>query len=265
MWIIIAVLGLLAIGAGVFSFMKRKDGSRHEPDYRTFFAIGVVWIIFGFIPGNWMFLVLGFAFAAIGLANKKKWKKQAELTSEKKKLVKIMLVIGLLGFVVLTGAYVYVKKSNNLTTRGITNFRECVEAGNPIMESYPQRCSAGKKTFVEYIGNELEKAGLIRIDGPRPNQSISSPLTISGEAIGLWFFEGDFPVALTDENGEVIAESFVTAEGNWMTEDFVKFHGVLEFDSPEDGTYGLLILRKDNPSDLLEFDDALELPVVFGE
>ena len=33
----------------------------------------------------------------------------------------------------------------------ITNFEECVAAGNPVMESYPRQCSAYGKTFVEVI------------------------------------------------------------------------------------------------------------------
>jgi hypothetical protein len=43
---------------------------------------------------------------------------------------------------------------------GITNFNECVKAGNPVMESYPRQCIANGKTFTE----ELEKCGNMVID-----------------------------------------------------------------------------------------------------
>ena len=33
----------------------------------------------------------------------------------------------------------------------ITNFKECVSAGNPIMESYPRRCKADGITYIEDI------------------------------------------------------------------------------------------------------------------
>ena len=33
----------------------------------------------------------------------------------------------------------------------ITNFDECIEAGNPVMESYPRQCKAGDRTFIEEI------------------------------------------------------------------------------------------------------------------
>lgn len=150
---------------------------------------------------------------------------------------------------------------NSQNTPVVTNFQECIAAGNPAMESYPRKCRAGNKTFTENIGNELEKIDLIRIDTPRPNQTIKSPLTILGQARGTWFFEGDFPVVLTDWDGRIIGEGFATAEGDSMTEEFVLFSGVLEFESPELKNNGTLILRKDNPTGLPENDDALEIPV----
>lgn len=36
----------------------------------------------------------------------------------------------------------------------VTNFEECVKAGNPIIETYPSRCRHGDKTFVEIIEEE---------------------------------------------------------------------------------------------------------------
>jgi len=35
--------------------------------------------------------------------------------------------------------------------RGITNFEECVAAGNEIMESYPRQCRNGDDLFVEEV------------------------------------------------------------------------------------------------------------------
>ena len=129
------------------------------------------------------------------------------------------------------------------------------------MESYPQQCSTDTGAlFIEDIGNELEKLDLIRIDTPRPNATIQSPLLITGEARGFWFFEADFPVQLLDEDGNNIATAIAQAQGEWMTEDFVRFEATLEFDvtGPKKGT---LVLVKDNPSDLRELDDALIVPV----
>ena len=48
-----------------------------------------------------------------------------------------------------------------------------------------------------------------------------------------------------------------------MTVDFVDFEGTLEFEMPESPGRGTLVLKKDNPTDNPEHDDALEIPVVF--
>lgn len=107
---------------------------------------------------------------------------------------------------------------------------------------------------------------LIRVDIPAPEAIISSPLTVSGEARGTWFFEGDFPVILTNWDGLIIAEGFATAEGEWMTEEYVPFSATLTFTSDTSvSDRGSLILQKSNPSGLPENDDALEYPVYFAE
>ncbi|MGB5728811.1 MAG: Gmad2 immunoglobulin-like domain-containing protein, partial [Thiogranum sp.] len=85
---------------------------------------------------------------------------------------------------------------------------------------------------------------------------------VRGRARGTWFFEGDFPLVLLDGRGNLVAQGFATAKGEWMTTEFVPFSAVLRFQSPEPGP-GRLILKKDNPSDRRELDDALVVPVVF--
>ena len=171
-----------------------------------------------------------------------------------------------------TGAYYFTEVSKAPSgEEAVTNFDECAAAGNPIMESYPRQCRAGDQTFVEDVGNVLEKAVLIRLISALPNTNASSPLVISGEARGYWFFEATFPVILTDWNGRIIAQTYATAEGEWMTEEFVPFTATVEFEDPvfegaDENHFsrrGALILQKDNPSGLPENDDALEITVWF--
>ena len=114
------------------------------------------------------------------------------------------------------------------------------------------------------VGNALEKSGLIRVSQPQPDGIVQSPLSIKGEARGYWFFEASFPVRLIDANGKNIPldPPYIMAASEWMTEDFVPFEATLIFDSP--GTkIGTLILQKDNPSGLPEYDDSLTIPVRF--
>jgi len=115
----------------------------------------------------------------------------------------------------------------------------------------------------EIIPTEATYKDILIVDFPTEDTVISSPLTVSGSARGTWYFEGDFPIILTNWDGLIIAEGYASAEGVWMTEEFVPFSGTLEFLTPEYGDRGSLILQKDNPSGLIEHDDAFEIPILF--
>lgn len=147
----------------------------------------------------------------------------------------------------------------------VQGFDDCVKAGYPVMESYPRQCKTPDgKTFAEDIGNELEKQDLIRINNPRPNQTIESPLSIEGKARGFWFFEASFPAKLYDEKGNLLGVAIAQAQDEWMTEDFVPFKANLEF-SFSITQKGVLVLKKDNPSGLPENADELRIPVAFKQ
>ncbi len=107
-----------------------------------------------------------------------------------------------------------------------------------------------------------EYSDKIRVYNPLPDQIVTSPLIVEGEARGMWFFEADFPVKLLDANGQEIAVHYAEALGEWMTEDFVPFKSEIIFEKP--GTaYGFLVLEKDNPADKPEYDDEYIIPVRF--
>lgn len=161
---------------------------------------------------------------------------------------------------VLLVGFVYFGKGPN----DVLSFNDCVSAGYPVMESYPRRCAVPNgQTFTEDIGNILEKTDLIRLSSPTPGETVSSPLSISGEARGYWFFEASAPVEILDSAGKILGVGYVTTIGEWMTEEFVQFAGELVFDNPGVGT-GKLVLKKDNPSGLPEHDDMIYFPVNFG-
>ncbi len=102
----------------------------------------------------------------------------------------------------------------------------------------------------------------IVVDAPRPGQVIKSPLVFSGRARGNWFFEANLPVFLQDTSGNDLAQGYATAQGEWMTEGWVPFSGTIEFDS-KDAKKGQLVLRKDNPSGLAQYDKSVSVPVGF--
>jgi len=105
--------------------------------------------------------------------------------------------------------------------------------------------------------------GYIVVDSPAAGAPVTSPLRVRGEARGSWFFEGDFPLVLTDARGKIVAKGFCTAKREWMTDEFVPFEGTLEFKKPSSDNKGMLIFKRNNPTGLPEHDDALEIPVLF--
>lgn len=179
-----------------------------------------------------------------------------------RKTIYIIVPVLILALTVF-GVWFEIGKKEVVSVKIVTNFKECADEGNPIMESYPRQCRSGDKTFVENIGKESDIANLIRVSNPLPNQIISSPLVIKGEARGSWFFEASFPVVLTDWDGLIIAQGIATAQSDWMTADFVPFTATLTFKNPTYKNNGSLILKKDNPSGLPEHDNALEFPIIF--
>lgn len=145
-----------------------------------------------------------------------------------------------------------------------SSFESCVDLGFPVMESYPRQCrdDAGNH-FVEDIGNELELTDMVRVDGPRPNDVIEHPLIVTGEARGYWFFEADAPIKLVVGN-QVIAEGYISATDDWMTEDFVSFAGTLEYDfiHTKDVAGTLVLLQADPAGGESGPKEVLEIPVV---
>jgi len=145
----------------------------------------------------------------------------------------------------------------------INSFDSCVAAGYPVMESYPARCSTPDgQSFSEEIGNEIDMKDKIILSNPRPNQVILSPLEVTGQAVGPWYFEASFGVKLFDSQGNLLVQAPATTAEEWMTSDFVPFTANLTF-NPGNDTNGTLVLEKANPSGLLENEESLTLPVRF--
>jgi len=108
---------------------------------------------------------------------------------------------------------------------------------------------------------------LIVLEYPEENAVVSSPITFTGQARGNWYFEATFPIVIVNWNGLIIGEGYATADGDWMTTEFVPFAATVSYDIDPETPYdrGAVILQKSNASGLPEFDDAIEIPVRFSE
>jgi hypothetical protein len=102
----------------------------------------------------------------------------------------------------------------------------------------------------------------IVVSYPDDNQEVSSPVKISGKARGSWFFEGSFPIQLVDINGNILGTSIATSSEDWMTAEFINFNSELSFEKSTSTRRAVLVLKKDNPSGILDFDQSVFVPVI---
>jgi len=168
-------------------------------------------------------------------------------------IVVLVLLAGLALFVI--------KRQPQSQAKVITDFQTCQQAGGAILDGEPVQCEAfdGRKfSAVENADPEVV------LDMPKYGDLVASPLLVKGKARGNWFFEATIGVVLKDQNGKIIAQPTVMADPafDWQTLDYVPFMASLEFATPETDT-GVLIISKDNPSDMRQFDASFAVPVRF--
>lgn len=148
----------------------------------------------------------------------------------------------------------------------VLSFEECVAAGNPITGTSPRQCITkdGRTYAEEGVTPEATytnaTADDLVIELPFPGAVTGKDFGVIGKARGTWFFEASFPVELRDANGTVIATAIATAEGNWMTTDFVPFKTTMHVPASFTGP-ATLVLKKDNPSGLAERDASVSFPL----
>jgi hypothetical protein len=136
-----------------------------------------------------------------------------------KQPLKGIVIVAIILAAVAAGAYWQLTHNKSAPQAGITNFEECVAAGNAIIKTLPARCEADGKTFTEAIATSTlpevatssvaTSSANIRVTGPAPWELIGNPVTITGEARE---FENVFNWRIRDGHGMVLAE------GNAMTD-----------------------------------------------
>lgn len=115
-----------------------------------------------------------------------------------------------------------------------------------------------KPTVVSSVEPVVESD--IHVNSFKAGDSVNSPLEITGQARGTWFFEGSFPIEIVDKTGKVVAQGHAQATSDWMTANFVPFKATITF-GVKATQAGEIVLKKDNPSDLPEHDKQIRIPV----
>jgi len=137
-------------------------------------------------------------------------------------------------------------------------FIECAKYF-PVQESYPRRCTNGiGVTTTEDIGNALNLKDKIIVLSPLPNDSISSPVFIRGEALGDWFEVSTIKLQILDKNGKVLGSGFVETTKYTGVDALVPFEGKADFSVPRFGSSGTIVIHKSNSSEELRIPVLLQ-------
>lgn len=107
---------------------------------------------------------------------------------------------------------------------------------------------------------ETEQNPKIDLISPKPNEELGQSFSISGQARGSWYFEASFPIVLLDEARNELLTTVATAQGEWMTENFVPYSATVDLKTKYTGK-AFLVLKKDNPSGDPNYDDQIEIPI----
>ncbi|OHB09375.1 MAG: hypothetical protein A3H52_03280 [Candidatus Zambryskibacteria bacterium RIFCSPLOWO2_02_FULL_39_26] len=114
-----------------------------------------------------------------------------------------------------------------------------------------------EESKITYVNASID---LIQVTLPFPDAVTGKEFKVVGRARGYWFFEASFPVEVLDRNGNSLGIFVAQAKDEWMTENFVPF----EVDIVVPQFYigpAKLVLKKDNPSGLSEYDASISFPI----
>lgn len=95
--------------------------------------------------------------------------------------------------------------------------------------------------------------------GTAPIVPVSSEITYTNTSSDMITVELPFPRAVTGKDGNHLTQGIAQARGEWMTTEFVPFKADIKIPESYIGP-ATLILKKDNPSGLLEHDASISFP-----
>lgn len=183
----------------------------------------------------------------------------------------VVLLIVLAAILWFVFAYSTKTYTDNTDTSGAVNpssvlsYEDCVGAGYPITAGTPSRCTTPDgRVYAQEIKQNFTyqnaSSGLIVVDSPYPGAVTGKQFAITGKARGTWYFEASFPYAVMDANGKILAQGHGSAQGDWMTTNFVPFRADVTISSSYTGK-ATVVLKNDNPSGLPERDASVTFPI----
>lgn len=111
---------------------------------------------------------------------------------------------------------------------------------------------------ITYINADEDK---IKVELPTPGAVTGKDFSVIGVARGMWYFEATFPIDVLDKNGNKLVQTYASAEGEWMTENFVPFKSEIKIPETYIGP-ATLVLHRSNASGLPEHDASISFPFI---
>ena len=182
---------------------------------------------------------------------------------------KSIIIIGAVVVVVLVAAGVWmlrggegkwVCKNSEWVMEGKTKEPkpEMACVGDVAQEGSKERVKP-EQEMIDIDSKKVAEGIDIRVKTPHVNQTIESPLKITGEAKG-WYTDKAFQIQLIDDKGSVIASGTAKASGDG--EDYVPFEAEITFDR-KDAKVGDLVFQKSNPTNDPAKAGTFSFPVFF--
>lgn len=114
--------------------------------------------------------------------------------------------------------------------------------------------------------NPPEASKMITVTSPKEGDTVnaSAGFSVAGKAVGGWFFEASAPVRIYSKNGTLLQGTYITAQGEWMTSNFVDFKGQIQPFLTNGATEGYILFENDNPSDNEGFHREFKVNVKFA-
>ena len=136
-WLLI-IIPVLLIVLGIIAFFSLKGKKNFQPDYYTFFILGLVLFIIGIAAENSVMWILGIVFFILGITHKGKWKKRKTWkTMDKKERKLFMILMIILGVLLVAGIVVFLLTNNwdKLISGGIVANKTLAENNDSITGS----------------------------------------------------------------------------------------------------------------------------------
>lgn len=123
---------------------------------------------------------------------------------------------------------------------------------------YPQQNLEEQVAEITYVNASQD---LIVPELPFPGAVTGKDFSVIGKARGNWYFEASFPIDVLDKDGNILVKSYATAQGEWMTTEFVPYKGEIKIPDTYMGP-ATLVLHKDNASGEPDKDASISFPIV---